>query len=321
MDLAPDSPEMTAVDFHAPLMGELNRITIPGLLHRVLRHAWMYPFIMVNGLVDRGVYSPLERLLPFTGTIIGLGFLVFILAGAYFSERGRQPTVVFYIAIYLGAVLIWPMDDYRLLLPLLPFAAFYAAHGISRLAGAALGRLKKDAPDQDAAAGPPLIRFARVIVPLALLAPIIGFNVYTDLSYHQSCSKLPTVSFLPGFEVRFMHQETMDSFRLLMWARDNTEPGAVLMYHSPPPCHLVSGRRCSPIPFSRDMGRVREFIAGGGADYLVLDQWGEIYPAGPGWFVENILGPAAESFPEDFRAVYEIPGTRARVVKVMRGPG
>jgi hypothetical protein len=321
MDLVPDSPEMTAVDFHAPLMGELNRITVPGLLHRTLRHTWIYAFMIVNGLVDKGIYSPLERLISVTGTVIGLCFLFFILAGAYLSERGRRPTVIFYIVIYMGAVLVWPMDDYRLLLPLLPFAAFYAVHGFFRMTGATLMRLKKGSPDKEAAPDPPLIRLVRVIVPLALLIPIIGFNVYININYHQSCSGLPTVSLYPGFEVRFMHKETMDSFRLLMWARDNTEPGATLMYHSPPPCGLVTGRQCSPIPFSRDTARVREYIVDGGADYLVLDQWGEIFPSGPGWFVENILRPTADSSPEDFRTVYEIPGTRAMVVKVVRGPG
>jgi len=113
----------------------------------------------------------------------------------------------------------------------------------------------------------------------------------------------------------------MDSFHLLLWAREHAEPGTVLMYHSPPPCSFFTGHDCQSIPYPGDLYRVRDYLVKGGADYLIIDEFGRLYATGPGWFVENSLRPVVSNFPGDFETVFEIPGTEAKVVRVRHNKG
>ncbi len=312
MDLKPDSPMMTAVDFHAPLLGPVPRVSMAGLIRRAARHAALYPAeLMRMAFHPLGLASgpsgaaalALNRIIPFALFILAL-------AGLYIHERHAPPAALIFIASYSAVVLVWPMDDPRLLFPLLPFAAFYLVTGLERT----MAMVARSAPRaKDSGPG----RAASILLA-AIVLIAAGLHVYRDREYHASLARLPAVTLSPGFDVRFMSREIRDSFRLLVWVKENAGPGAVIMYHSPSPCRLVTGHDCQTIPFSRDLARVRDFICNGGADYLVLDEFGKVIPGGPGWFVENVLRPVVAAYPEDFETVYVIPGTSAAVVKVRR---
>lgn len=315
MDLKSDDPMMTAVDFHAPLLGPVPRALFSDLVRRVVRHAAFYPASLMKTVFDplglgagpAGAWGAIFlRIIPF------LAFAVAML-GLYQNEKKRAPVAPIFLACYSAAILLWPMDDPRLLFPLLPFAAFYLVAGFESLVGSGLKFWPRRSADQKERKR----TYADIVLVLALVAAV-GLHLRRDLDYRAYLSRLPTVMMSRGFDVRFLSPEIMESFELLSWVRDHAAPGAVIMYHSPPPCRLVSGHDCVSIPFSGDMARVRGFIVNGGADYVVLDRFGEIMPMGPGWFVEHVLRPVTAAFPEDFESVYRIPGTGAEVVRVRR---
>jgi hypothetical protein len=306
MNLAPNSPAMTAVDFHAPLMGPVPRVSAWDLLLRALRHT-------VTCLADLG--SAVHNLdwLPLAGNagvyaqyavyllLVGLGGRALMKA-----ETGAAGLLMpVFSAIYLAAVALWPMDDPRLLMPLMPMASAYILSGIYGLGRSPL--LTRGRAGAERA-----IQGTLLAVALALLIS----NVGRDLKYQRWCAQLPTVEWRPGFRVRFTSREAYDSFRLLRWAAENTEPEAVLMYHSSPPCRLISGRVCSPIPFTEDLARVRDYVVAEGIDYLVMDEWGRVFPGGAGWFTENVLRPMTRAFPADFEEAYRIQERESYVLRV-----
>ncbi len=305
MDLPPGSPAMMAVDFHAPLMGELPWISFTGLIYRAGRHSVLYAYSIFAQLLYpiSSVPSPASYALVVISAAISV-------AGLYLCEKGRNKAVIFFIAVYSGAIMVWPMDDNRLLLPLLPFAGIYFARGLvesSKIAVSGLRRKKEE--------GSKIARPAALLIPSLIMLSLVATNVWKDIEYQRACSKLPRVQHAPGFEVRFVNAEVMKSYSLLQWTGENVEPGAVVMYHSPPPCWLVSGHECRSIPFSRDFGEVRDYIVEGGADYIVLDEWGRLFSSGPGWFVEQVLRPVTRAFPDEFDTLYRIPGTGSKVLK------
>jgi hypothetical protein len=311
MDLAPDSPAMTAVDFHAPLMGPVPHASAGAMLLRAGRHAVNY-VAYLGGSVHNLDW------LNFAGggeIITGLKSAAYLLLAALAlrvlvpleKSKAGAPLAPMFMAGYLAAVLLWPMDDPRLMLPLMPLAAYYILLGGYGLARAAIVARDPPLPERP-------IKAALLAAGLLLL----GSNIARDAAAQRAYSKLPTVEFRPGFRVRFMSREGYDSFNLLLWAGRHTPPGAVLMYHSPPPCRLISGHDCSPIPMSDDLAAVRDFITGGGADYLIVDEWGRGFPGGAGWFTEHVLRPAAEKYPDRFETVERVPGREAYVLRVKK---
>lgn len=297
MDLAPNSPLMTAVDFHAPLMGPPPVAPLSMILTRSARHLYLYLGDLGGALCNLDWLG--NGAGHFTRTVVYLLLAAMAALAVARREKIREGRVLvpLYITVYLGAILAWPMDDPRLLLPLMPLAAGYALDGIAGLAGR--------------------VRPLRLALPAALVV-LLASNAVRDAGYQRACARLPTVEFRPGFRVRFTSREARDSYELLLWAGRNTAPGAVLMYHSPPPCRLISGHECSPVPMSQDLAAVRRYILDGGIDYLVVDEWGRAFPGGAGWFTEHVLRPAAAAAPAQFAIAYQIAGREEYVLAVKK---
>jgi hypothetical protein len=312
MDLEPDSPEMTAVDFHAPLMDRVPRASLAAAAARAARRLPFY------GALDGGLLfnlnpGDLQRRGP---AYLFLLALPVMLLGLWAAERGRPPLVPLFLLVYSAVLIVWPMNDQRLVYPLLPFAGFYFLLGLTRLPAAA-GAIRRQAGRAQAAAIERSSRWAEIGTAILILT-VMAWNQTHNLSYWRALAGLPGVELSPGFQVRFLSAETARSYQLLAWARAHAEPGAILMYHSPPPCRLVTGHECRSIPFTADLQRAHDYLLAGGADYLILDEWGRIYPGGPGLFVERILRPLVAAYPADFTAVHVIGGTPAAVYRVNR---
>jgi len=316
IDLEPDSPAMMALDFHSPLLDYIPRSGPLGLVKRTAVHAVKYPLNTVKQALgySGGESVPLEN-------GITAALLAVVLAGMWSSERRRPPVVPLYILIYLGVICVWPMDDPRLLLPLVPFAGFYFIKGTALIGGWFFITARKRLRGTPAFPPPEHGGPAGKVCAAAVATAIIASGVYSDLKFFESVSKVPMISHKPGFEFRFLGKEMMHSFMLLDWVSHNTPHEAVPMYHSVPPCRLVSGRACRAIPFGSGLDEVRDYIVSGGADYLVMDEWGRKFEGGPGWFVENILRPMVKKYPHDFERVYRIHKTEAEIFKVKRIPG
>lgn len=312
MDLDPDSPEMIAADFHAPLMGEIPRISFEDFLVRSVRHGIMYPAHVYNMLTGGGVSTSETAVFPkvqgaYLYAVYGFLLLIAFLGG-YYTERGRSPLVLIFLAAYFAAIVTWPMDDPRLLFPLLPFAAFYTLYGFYELVFLIAGK----------AAQKPVVARACTIVTAVAFIVLIACHLAANINYYRSVSSLPAYQMRPGFQVRFVSPAHRDSYRLLDRIRKQAKPGAIIMYHSPPPCRLVTGHPCSPIPFSKDDEKVRQYIMENNIDYVVMDEFGRVFPEGPGQFVWRVLDSVNKSYAEDFETVYEIPGSSSKVLRVKR---
>jgi len=306
MDLAPDSPAMTAIDFHAPLATEPPRASAAGVATRSLRHGVMYLANLGGSAHDfgwlagkaNGLITPICLILAAIGAI-----------GLWSAEKAgaARALIPIFILSYLLVVMVWPMDDPRLLIPLMPLAAFYMVSGLAAIFGKVEGAAR---PGREPAIG------GKVIAGLCLL--LIASNLVRDVRHHIHISKAPTVTMKRGFDVRFVNPATWDSYRLLIWARDNAPPGAVLMSHSTPPCWLVTGHECAMVPASLDLARARDWTVGGGADYIILDEFGRAFPGSSAWFIENVARPMVERYPADFEVAFQLGRGDARVMKVKR---
>ncbi len=310
MDLPPDSPEMIAADFHAPLMGEIPRISARGFMYRVGRHSLMYPanvFSMITGAeVSLTGAEGLAGALPVVAVFIVL--LLLCVFGAYFSERGRPPLVPLFLAVYFAAVVTWPMDDPRLLFPLLPFAAFYTVYGFYCLTLLFAGKAGRK----------PVVSRSCAMVTALLCIGLITVHGIRDREYYRLVSSMPLYQMRHGFQVRFMSKARLNSYLLLDWLGKNAERGSVIMYHSPPPCRLVTGHTCSSIPFTTDFSAAHNYIMDNDVDYVVLDEFGKGFPGGPGQFVEKVLRPVYEIYGDDFEPVYTVPRTDSKVLQVKK---
>ncbi len=316
MDLKPDSPEMIAVDFHAPLMGPVPRASIPKAVKRVVTNGFLYQRLaLLMPMVPAGDIDKISGLWAWSINASALGLALLGLAGLWRRDRTLAEMIFFFMASYFGAMSLWPMLDPRLVFPLLPFSILLIIEGARlflEFLAARVWRAFKVDPDK----GP------GKLFPLALLLAsvisVTAFNLVDDVRYYMAASRLPTETFRPGFKVRFSSRDVMDSYKLLMIAAEVTEPDSILIYHSPPPCRLFTGRTCGSIPYSHDLKEVRDYLAEAKADYVLADEWGSSFPGGPGWFVENVLVPTIRAYPESFEVVAQVPGTGSAILKIKK---
>ena len=312
MDMEADSPEMIAADFHAPLLKTPPNAPPLKIVKRMLKNSVYYPALWMAALFPGTHNAVLSGNLGIVHYIFIFLLGIFVICGVVSEMKSglaRGLLTVLFLIIYFGAVFTWPMKDPRLLYPVMPFSAYYIITGaiafISKIVSVLAGYDHKNKA----------VLISNILV-VSVVIILIGMNYKSNISYHMAISTTPTINYAPGLKVRFLEKETRDSYRLLDWISKNIGPGKIIMYHSPPPCHLFTGQSCQSIPFSEDLGEVRDYLVDGGADYIVLDEWGSTFTSGPGWFVENTLRPVVVMYPSDFEKVYEIKGTRSFIFKV-----
>jgi hypothetical protein len=232
--------------------------------------------------------------------------LLLALAGYLLHERNQRSLCSLSLPIYLLAIAAWPMRAPRQAFFLLPFLYLY-----SLLAGAWFStRL-------------PLPALRRAGQALLLAAAALGMIYYlkADLKIFRQAAQiqsLPRLEIRPGLAARILSPGRMDSARVLLWARDHLPAGAILMFHSPPPCFLITGHQCSSFPYEPDPKKVRDYLLAGPVDYLILDGWEREFPAGPAQFALRFMLPALKAYPDDFELVYQDPFSPAAVYRVKK---
>ncbi len=103
------------------------------------------------------VSAALERLFSGTGTVLALATGVLVIIGFFLDLRSRFRTL--YFLVYCGAVLLYPINDIRFLVPLVPLLALYLLRGSDWL----MTRFSPDAR-----------RFALAIVLLSMLPNLMS---------------------------------------------------------------------------------------------------------------------------------------------------
>ena len=298
----PDSLTIMAEDFHAPLHPPWPRATPVELLHRVLEQLGYYGgqalHLFLNWFPDR------TRSAGFLVPALLISLLA--LAGYLRSEWSRRSLTSLSLPLYLLAIAAWPMRAPRQTFILLPFLFLYCLLG----GEAAMTWLRRRRPRWPAAA----------LVLAATMLLLIHF-LLGDLQVFRQARRLqalPLLPIRPGLFARILSPGRMNSARVLLWARDHLPAQAVLMFHSPPPCYLVTGHQCSSIPFEPDPKKVRDFLVGSAVSYIIVDGWESENPRGPAQFAARFLNPALERYPKNFQPIFRLEGTAAAIYQVLR---
>ncbi|OGP56038.1 MAG: hypothetical protein A2V67_13925 [Deltaproteobacteria bacterium RBG_13_61_14] len=289
LNAPPDSLTIMAEDFHAPLHPPWPQATLVQFPSLILRQFRYYADLALQYLLNwtPGSASPqlVEPLLLF--------LFALVLLGGVASEWHRRSLSALSLPFYLLAITAWPMRAPRQTFTFLPFLFLYGLLGLEQL----LALVKRWIPRLSI---PPTIS----VVAILLLANYL----YGDLLIFRQARRvqaLPRLEISPGFSARLFSPGRRDSAQALLWARGHLPPDAVLMFHSHPPCYLISQRHCSSIPYEADAQKVRDYLMTGPVDYVLVDNWGKEYPGGPGEFSLRFLEPTLAAFPQDFEKVHQ----------------
>lgn len=292
---------ITGEDFHTPLLPELPRISAAGLAARVAEQSWYYLRVATSMLT--AVSDPPAGLAQYLAALA----VAAVIAGWMLREARDRSPVGLMLPIYFLAVAAWPMEDPRLILPLLPFGFFYLL-SFALWAGHKLaGRRPRLHPG---------------ILPAAVAAVFLALNLagdYRILRWRQS-QRYPVVDLAPGLRLRLVSPGRIVSFRLLLWARDHLPQGTVLMFHSPTAGWLVSGHEICPLPYFAPPEKIRAWLLQSRVDYILLDGWEQELPGGPAQFAPSLLS-ALERYPQNFPPIFRLEGSAAVYQVVRATPG
>lgn len=298
----PNSLTIMAEDFHAPLHPPWPQATPTQLLPRIAGQLKYYG----RTALDLSLNRPPDSTLPAGFRLPALLFLILTLTGYMSSEWRRRSLTSLSLPIYLLAVAAWPMRGPRQIFLFLPFLFLYSLLGLD----GALGRIQRRVPRLP----------ARTLV-LAAAGLLLVYYLYGDLQIFRQARRiqaLPLLEVRPGLSARILSPAQMDSARVLLWARDHLPPGAILMFHSPPPCYLVTGHQCSSIPYEPDRKKVRDYLLNSKVEYVILDGWEREFPDGPAQFAARFLEPTLRAYPENFELVYQEPRSPAAIYRVKK---
>ena len=118
-----------------PLNGTITLEDVPGRIWKNLSEIGLYDF---GGFTFYSLYRPLEpgepMRIPSEARMISLFLALLALAGFIATARERLTLVEFVVPLSLGVTLLWGWEQFRLLLPLVPFLLFYLVMGVRLIA-------------------------------------------------------------------------------------------------------------------------------------------------------------------------------------------
>jgi hypothetical protein len=118
-----------------PLSGTIRMEDVPERIWKNLSEIALYDF---GGLVFYSLYRPLEpgdpMRVPKEARMISLFLALLALAGFVFAVRQQLTLIELVLPLSLGVTLLWGWEQYRLLLPLVPFLLFYLVMGVKLIA-------------------------------------------------------------------------------------------------------------------------------------------------------------------------------------------
>ncbi len=118
-----------------PLSGTITLEDVPGRIWRNLSEIGLYDF---GGFTFYSLYRPLEpgeaMRIPSEARMISLFLALLALAGFIATARERMTLVEFVVPLSLSVTLLWGWEQFRLLLPLVPFLLFYLLMGVRLIA-------------------------------------------------------------------------------------------------------------------------------------------------------------------------------------------
>jgi len=157
-----------------PLSGTITAGDLPERIWNNLSEVGKYDF---GGLVFYSLFRPPEPALPMRigqeGRTISLFFALLALVGFIATVRERMTLAEFVTPLSMGVATLWGWEQYRLLLPLVPFLLFYILMGVRFFAE--LYQKLFDAP-----------RPRGVLIPLLVFSWLFVLsNLYANYDYIQ----------------------------------------------------------------------------------------------------------------------------------------
>lgn len=233
--------------------------------------------------------------LPLALTFLGFGF------GLVLKRRLADFTVL----CYLPLILLWPYQDNRFLLPVVPLLMLYLVEGTKIMAGRLLrdpGKARRPA------------RFI-ALAALFLVSAIFARQDLQRLLEFKQPSAWPVLERHPHFRITSPHLGAYHSLLLLEWLRTHTVPGDRILYHAYAPCGLLTRRECTAFPLLGPSA-IMKFIDDSGITYVLVDDEAQYGPAYTSALTPKYLVPLIQTYPQRFSAAASA-GENARVFRVI----
>jgi hypothetical protein len=191
----------------------------------------------------------------------------------------RHRTVAeFYVTTYVLIVLLWPWQDLRFAVPIMPFLFYYVALAIC-LPMTMLARLF---PINARAAT------ALVLIPLSLPTGVHTLHIAEidrQAGYHYQLDRLGEWQAYPDWR---------DFHAAAMWLKSNALPGSTVINRSPNLFYLWTGLASRNYPYTFDRSAVMRDVSSEHLDYVISDDFQWTYTTG------LYLRPVIRRYPKRF---------------------
>jgi hypothetical protein len=281
--------ELLLRDPYDPAAGTIG---FSGLFARAAGNAWTYvSTVLPETLTGLGAAGA-----PTLATLIGLALAALVLLGWVGRAQKRVGAAEWFVLLYGGLICVWPevWTDRRFLLPLAPLLLLFAVSG-----GRGLGERLVSRSGRWATGAVTAVIAAVIAIPsLAFVAGRVPTRVECVSLYRvgDPCD-------LPGLASLY------DAAR---WARDNTEPDAVIANRKPSLFFWYARRRGDLYRFSTDTDAVIRGLEEMGADYVLVDQVSGTTP--------RYLVPAIQAHRARFEPVYQGGDPPSVLLRFLQAP-
>lgn len=171
----------------------------------------------------RGLEPGEEVRLGGLGIAVSLLISVLVLIG-YLSVIRRQATMAEYVVpLSLGASLIWGWEQFRFLLPLVPFLTWYLYSGVESLAGLVFKQ------------GRETMALTGKLLPAVIIWVVVACHIYSNYIYIDR-------QYAPDRRMEW-HGAFRENVAMMDYVKERIPADAVLTAQNPALVHLLTGRR------------------------------------------------------------------------------
>ncbi|MDB5074445.1 MAG: repeat protein [Chloroflexi bacterium] len=254
-----------------------NRIMFSGKGHNYigqffLKQAYVPDAGSVNstGLVDRmsantSYYATqFQRMIgghfwdkvPFQSTLAHALLLITVLGFCY-ALIMRRTVAEFYVIGYVLIVLLWPWQDLRFAVPLMPFLFYYIALVIS----VPMMVLSRITPIN------PRVAAAMVLIPITIPTGVHTFHIAKtdrEAGYHYQLDRLGE---WPAYA------DWRDFHSAALWLKSHAQPGSTVINRSPNLFYLWTGLSSRNYSYTFDTSAVLRDMSSEHNDYVIVDDF------------------------------------------------
>jgi hypothetical protein len=260
---------------------DAGSVSTAGLWDRIVSNAEYYRD-QYQRMIAGHFWDHIPTSLHVSEVLVGITVIGFLYAVAT-----RRTVAEFYVLGYVFVVLLWPWQDLRFAVPLMPFLFYYVATAL--ILPMRLGM-------------PSNIAGARLAAALVLLPLTVPTGVHTlhiaqhdrSVGYHFQSDKLGEWE---GYS------DWRDFHAAAVWLQAHAKPGSTVINRSPNILYLWTGLASRNYPYSLDTYSVMKDVSQEKSDYLLYDNFTWTYTTA------LYVKPVIARFPQRFVPVARFHGT------------